>query len=242
MVNGRGLLLLIFQFLVSNLLAQQVDKNYLLGHFEPDCDARFEKIPALYSAGAGIGGYLRKETLEAFSKMHEAAKKDGITLTIVSATRNFARQKSIWESKWTGKTLVEGKDLSQGKDSIERAKIIMRFSSMPGTSRHHWGTDIDINSVEDSYFETPEGRKVYQWLTVNAPRFGFCQPYTSKIATRRTGYEEEKWHWSYLPVSSQLLKKYNEIIDVKDLIGFKGCSVTEVVQAVTIYVNGISCK
>ena len=31
---------------------------------------------------------------------------------------------------------------------------------MPGTSRHHWGTDIDFNSVDPAYFKTATGIKV----------------------------------------------------------------------------------
>ena len=35
-----------------------------------------------------------------FKEMHTAAKKDGINFLIVSGTRNFDEQKSIWERKW----------------------------------------------------------------------------------------------------------------------------------------------
>ncbi|NJK84501.1 MAG: M15 family metallopeptidase [Saprospiraceae bacterium] len=41
----------------------------------------------------------------------------------------------------------------------ERALKILKYSSMPGTSRHHWGTDIDLNSFSNSYFEQGEGKK-----------------------------------------------------------------------------------
>ncbi len=228
--------------MISDLRAQRVDKNYLLGRFNPETDGRFEKIPAEYSPGSANGGYLRKEVLQAFAKMRQAAKNDGVTLTIVSATRNFQRQKSIWESKWTGKTLVEGQDVSRINDSAARAKIILRFSAMPGTSRHHWGTDMDLNDLEDAYFQTQEGKKVYAWLIANAPRFGFCQPYTSKLNSNRTGYEEEKWHWSYLPLSSELLKQYVQSVDANDLNGFKGSTTAEAIEVIKRYVAGVSCK
>ena len=180
--------------------------------------------------------------LQAFGKMREAAKNEGVTLTIVSATRNFQRQKSIWESKWTGKTWVEGQDLSLINDSTARGKIILRLSAMPGTSRHHWGTDMDLNNLEDAYFQTLEGKKVYAWLIANAPKFGFCQPYTSKLNSNRTGYEEEKWHWSYLPLSSEFLKQYVKSISVKDLNGFKGGTSAEAIEVIKRYVAGVSCK
>jgi zinc D-Ala-D-Ala carboxypeptidase len=228
--------------MISDLRAQRVDKNYLLGRFNPEADNRFEKIPAEYSSGSAKGGYLRKEVLQAFGKMREAAKNEGVTLTIVSATRNFQRQKSIWESKWTGKTWVEGQDLSLINDSTARGKIILRFSAMPGTSRHHWGTDMDLNNLEDAYFQTLEGKKVYAWLIANAPKFGFCQPYTSKLNSNRTGYEEEKWHWSYFPLSSEFLKQYVKSISVKDLNGFKGGTSAEAIEVIKRYVAGVSCK
>jgi D-alanyl-D-alanine carboxypeptidase len=55
---------------------------------------------------------------------------------------------------------------------------IMNYSAMPQASRHHWGTDVDINSVEPEYFESGQGLKEYTWLQENAWKFGFCQPYT----------------------------------------------------------------
>ena len=30
----------------------------------------------------------------------------------------------------------------------------MNYSAMPTASRHHWGTDVDINSVDPEDFET----------------------------------------------------------------------------------------
>ncbi len=155
------------------------------------------------------GLYLLNEVYDAFVRMHEAARKDGIRLVIVSATRNFNAQKRIWERKWTGIRRVDGQDLAQTvPDPIDRARIILRYSAMPGTSRHHWGTDIDINSVENAYFESPEGRKVYAWLAANARDFGFCQPYTAKGNDRPRGYEEEPWHWSYCPIARHYLQQY----------------------------------
>ena len=60
-------------------------------------------------------------------------------------------------------------------DSLKAAKTILLYSSMPTTSRHHWGTDMDINSLENSYFASGQGLKEYTWLKKNAAKFGFCQ-------------------------------------------------------------------
>lgn len=236
------LFVLILQSLFGTLVAQPVDKKYLLGQFDPTTDSRFSKLKAEHTGGSARGGVLRTESYEAFQKMAEAAKKEDVILTIISATRNFESQKGIWENKWNGKTKVEGKDLTTIKDKAERAKIILHYSSMPGSSRHHWGTDMDLNSLENSYFESGEGLKIYQWLKANGHDFGFCQPYTSKADGVRTGYEEEKWHWSYLPLSKLFLESYLKTVKCKDIAGFKGSETATSIKIIENYVQGIGCK
>jgi len=211
---------------------------YLMGKFNPATHPLFQKAGKPHTSLTDA--WLRAETLQAFGKMQKAAGKDGITLSIVSATRNFDTQKGIWEAKWSGKRLVEGKDLSLVTDRVERARIILRYSSMPGTSRHHWGTDIDINSVEPSYFKTPLGKKVYNWLAAHGATYGFCQPYTPKGEKRPTGYEEEPWHWSYTPLSSVFLEKYSQLITHQMLSDFEGHETADSLQVIPNYVYGIN--
>ena len=223
-------------------LAQTEDKIYLLGQFNPQRDKRFVKLKDEHTAGSARGGVLRKETYEAFIQMAAAAKKDCVSLKIISATRNFDSQKRIWENKWTGKTIVEGKNLTTILDEQERAKIILHYSSMPGSSRHHWGTDFDLNNLENAYFENGQGLKIYLWLKTYAAQFGFCQPYTSKTNGTRTGYEEEKWHWSYLPLSSKFLAQYKKEITDKDYTDFKGSKSAKRVHIIENYVMGVACE
>jgi LAS superfamily LD-carboxypeptidase LdcB len=223
------------------LHSQPVGKKYLLGKFDETKDERFVKIDSLYARGSAVGKFLRKESYDAFVKMAKAAKKDGVTLFILSATRNFNSQKIIWENKWDGKTKVEGKDLTTVADLPERARLILLYSSMPGTSRHHWGTDMDLNSLDNDYFASGEGLKIYTWLQSHAAAFGFCQPYSSK-ANGRTGYEEEKWHWSYLPLSNEFLNEYKKQLSYTDLSGFKGAEVGAKLNVIENYVDGVACK
>ncbi len=212
---------------------QAIDKKYLLGKFDPARDSRFVKLDDLYTSGAARQQYLRKETYMAFISMANDAKKDNINLVILSATRNFDMQKAIWERKW--------KDNSTIADPKARAEEILRYSSLPGTSRHHWGTDIDLNSLEESYFQSGEGLKIYSWLATHADRYGFCQPYTSK-ESGRTGYEEEKWHWSYLPLSQPLLQRYLETVTLADITGFQGCETAAALNVIENYVAGVECR
>ncbi len=197
-------------------------KIYLLGKFEPSTRKDFAAIPAMYNI-AGHVMYLRKEALAAFEDMATAALKAKVELNITSATRNFEYQKDLWNKKWEGITFEDGKNLLKSiPDEPERFAKILEYSAVPGASRHHWGTEVDINGVNPNYFETEAGEKVYQWLVANAPSYGFCQPYTKKGQDRPTGYNEEKWHWSYLPISKNLTQEYKRIIKDTDISGFDG--------------------
>ena len=181
-----------------------VPMTYLMGKFDPKSHEDFIKIERQFADRDGM--YLRKDTYAAFKKMHAAAASDGVNLVIRSATRNFQSQKRIWEAKWTGSRKIEnGKDASKAyPDPKTRALKILEYSSMPSTSRHHWGTDIDLNSFNNEWFEQGEGLKIYNWLQANAANYGFCQPYSPKDQKRPNGYNEERWHWSYMPISKIL--------------------------------------
>jgi len=211
----------------------------LLGKFEYLEHIGFAKIPE-YLADDSLH-MMRHECANALFEMHHAAAKDKISLKVISSSRSFQHQQRIWENKWTGKTLTEGDDLLQKiPDSVQRAKQILRFSSMPGTSRHHWGADVDFNELEDEYFCTGRGKEEYLWLTENATKHGFAQPYTSRSSGRKNGYEEEKWHWSYLPLSTIMLQNYISTVDYSMLSGFYGCETAGVLNVIDEYVCGIN--
>lgn len=214
-------------------------KEFLMGKTKPSNDTSFILIPNIFTNGNKQ--YLKKNVFSEYKKMHNAALKDGIKLKIVSSYRSYNEQKTIWENKWNIGRVVAGKDFKKNrKDNIEKAKIILRFSSMPGTSRHHWGSDIDINSLQNSFFEKGQGKLIYEWLNKNAYKYGFFQPYTSKIYDNRCGYEEEKWHWSYYPLSNEILNEYIRDIKYVDFIGFKGSDLAEELLIIQDYVNGIN--
>jgi zinc D-Ala-D-Ala carboxypeptidase len=195
---------------------------YLTGKFDPKDREDFVAIPPIYTL-TNNKIYLRKETLEAYLKMYNTAKADGVILKIASATRNFTYQKSLWDNKWNSITLANGKKSTPSiEDGLERFKKILEYSAAPTTSRHHWGTDIDINDANPEYFDTEKGIEVYDWLIKNAPLFGFCQTYNEKNASRVHGYNEEKWHWSYLPLAKNFTQEYKNLIKDEDIKGFLG--------------------
>ncbi len=217
--------------------------DILLGKFDPAEDSNFVQLQDIHSAGNARGKYLHKDSYEAFIQMYEAAKKDEISLVIKSATRNFYYQKGIWERKWKGITQVGGRNLATTvQDPLERARIILRYSSMPGTSRHHWGTDFDLNAFTNAYFESGKGLKEFQWLQAHASAYGFARPYTAKGESRPYGYEEEKWHWSYLPLAQQYQKSYRTEVGPDMIQGFEGAEVASSLEVIEKYVFGISPK
>lgn len=146
---------------------------------------------------------VHQNVLNPLLSLIHAAAQDGINISVVSAYRSYDRQKQIWEKKWG----------NHADTDLAKAKEILRFSSFPGTSRHHWGTDVDFNSVSPDYWKSGEGKRVYQWLSQNASRFGFCQTYG---AGRTLGYEEEAWHWSHLPTANDYYAQISQpaILDI----------------------------
>ncbi len=222
----------------------EFDANYLTGKFNPNDHADFSEIASKYAAKEKM--IMRTDAYTQFIKMYEAAKKDGVSLKIISATRTFNNQKLIWESKWNGKRDVNGIRLPADMPPKMKAEMILSASSMPGTSRHHWGTDVDLYSLENSDFDSGEGQKIYAWLVENAADYGFCQVYSHKgeQGDLRNGYMEEKWHWSYLPVARELTNLYKAKLDNKDISGFIGWKTAEMLDIKTNYVLGINpaCK
>lgn len=155
---------------------------------------------------------LLPEVARSFELMKEAALKDSINIKIVSSFRSFNKQKKIWNRKFK-------KNDSLGFSKNKNILKIIEYSTIPGTSRHHWGTDIDI--VDDNF--KPEGdvlltEKFYndgpyvqlkKWLDMNSEKFGFYIVYTKN--SKRKGFKHEPWHYSFKPISKDIL---NELLKV----------------------------
>ncbi len=216
---------------ISFVNAQTVERNLLLGKIDYAQRADFVALPKNMTTKEHA--YLQKVVVDSLTKMIKAAQKEGVVFKVISASRNFQSQKTIWERKWN--TLHEKNPKIADEDC---AKNILRYSSMPGTSRHHWGTDFDLNSLEPQYFQSGKGKKEYDWLVKNAKRYGFYQPYDND--EKRTGYEEEKWHWSFFPLSSTYLSAYLAIIKPEDINGFKGSGQAKNIQVIPNYVAGVA--
>lgn len=161
--------------------------------------------------------YFTPETLTAFNKMAASARCDGIEISPVSSYRSFNRQLQIWNNKYTGKRPVfSPKGLPVNMQCLspeEKIHTLLIWSALPGTSRHHWGTDIDIidrNSLPPDYtvkLDTAEFsmsgvfHRLDKWLELNAQTFGFFRPYKGI----KSGYQAEPWHISYRTQAQQFL-------------------------------------
>jgi LAS superfamily LD-carboxypeptidase LdcB len=215
----------------SSALLEPVDTVYyrslLTGTLDISKDSSFVVLPKHYCDKTI---YLQREAAEALVSMIKKAEVDGIHLHVISGYRSFKDQVAIWNRKW---------GVVQDETDAGKCRRIMRFSAMPKTSRHHWGTDIDLNSLENAYFESGKGLEELKWLNSHASEFGYQCVYSDKAATARKGYEMERWHWSYVPLSSKFLELYNVLIDYGQIDGFNGFQSAPECRAIEDYVNGV---
>jgi LAS superfamily LD-carboxypeptidase LdcB len=162
---------------------------------------------------------LHYAVVAAFLALRDAAATAGIDLQAASSFRGFDRQMRIWNAKWRGERPLLGA-LGQPieaatLDDDERIAAILRWSALPGGSRHHWGSDIDVidaaalpegyrvQLVPEEYASRGVFARLTPWLDANMARFGFYRPYASGLG----GAGVEAWHLSYWPVASEALER-----------------------------------
>ncbi len=154
------------------------------------------------------------------SRLLLAARNDNVEISIVSSYRSFEQQLSIWNDKWRGYRPVfsrHGRPLNITQMSnMEKYKAISLWSALPGMSRHHWGTDLDIFSkkaikeghkvelIPDEF--SPKGVcvELNHWLNRNLPKYGFFRPYLNY----QQGVSAEAWHISHIKTSKQILSTF----------------------------------
>ena len=205
MIDYKLLCLVIIVFGLNCMNSQNIDYKTLLG--------------IEHSSLVGDSIKLEKNTFIAMEKMRKAALLDGIKIKVVSGFRDFERQKQIWNRKF--KKFTTENNLSD----LDAIKEIIRFSTIPGTSRHHWGTEIDIIDedfknekkllISNKYEEGGIFEKLKKWMDNNSQKFGFYLTYDNNI--NRKGFEYEPWHYSYLPESKRYLKSFLKI-DIVEII------------------------
>jgi len=161
--------------------------------------------------------HMHAAAVEPFLAMRRAAARAGIDLVPVSAFRDFERQRQIWNAKYRGERRAldrAGRPVDIGRLAPgKRVETILLWSALPGASRHHWGSDVDVvdgRAISDGHWpllEAPEYRRggpfaaLSRWLDDYMRRFGFYRPYTRAGG----GVQPEPWHLSYAPISQRAL-------------------------------------
>jgi LAS superfamily LD-carboxypeptidase LdcB len=151
--------------------------------------------------------------VQALLAMQAAARGAGIELGVVSSFRDFERQVAIWNAKFQGRRELLDRDsrplAHASLDEPALIEAILTWSALPGASRHHWGTDVDVidrAAVAADYqvqLQPAEFRgtgpfgRLDAWLAANMSRFGFFRPYVSA----RDGVQPEPWHLSFAPLA-----------------------------------------
>jgi LAS superfamily LD-carboxypeptidase LdcB len=163
---------------------------------------------------------VHREMNQSLVDLFNAAKNEGFDLAITSTFRSFETQKIIWNEKSQGLRAVLDSnsipvDLSS-KSNEEILFLILRWSAIPGGSRHHWGTDLDVfdklaipadykvQLIPSEYESQGPFYQLSLWLNENLDRFGFFRPYSRDC----DGIAPEPWHLSYRPLSEKLLAEY----------------------------------
>lgn len=172
---------------------------------------------------------INKFALDPILSLKKKADSEGFNLKIASAFRSFSRQEEIWNKKMRGETHildknhrpVDPKTLNQ-RDLV---LTILKWSSIPGTSRHHWGTDFDffdgntlssnykVQLIAEEYLENGIFNPLYLWLKENASKFGFYFPYNED----RGGVGPEPWHLSYFPQADIYQKRFTKHLFLENL-------------------------
>ncbi len=165
-----------------------------------------------------LGARVHRDVVSPLIELRMEARFAGFDLRVLSGFRGFDRQLSIWNRKVSGELPVLD-SLGAPLDIAtltprELVLAILRWSAIPGASRHHWGTDMDVFDAAS----TPAGYEVqllpseverggmhaplHEWLDARiatGTAFGFFRPYD----VDRGGVAPERWHLSYAPIASE---------------------------------------
>lgn len=173
-------------------------------------DQHLEEVPE-------FAARLHHEVAIALRRLATSAQHASYSLRVASSYRSFERQLLIWNAKALGArpVLDEASQPVTMDDLSDSEKVfaILRWSALPGASRHHWGTDLDIYdasrmpsgyqvqlTLEETLDEGPFA-EFHEWLTneLHTNDYGFYRPYVAGVGC----VSPEPWHLSYAPLANQ---------------------------------------
>jgi LAS superfamily LD-carboxypeptidase LdcB len=161
---------------------------------------------------------LQPDAARAFVALRTGAQAAGIDLAAASSFRDFERQLGIWNDKFLGRRPLLDRDGTPLDPAVMTAPqivgAILHWSALPGASRHHWGTEIDVidraalidgreaQLVPAEYAADGVFAKLDRWLAQHAESYGFFRPYDRD----RGGVQPEPWHLSFAPIAGPALQ------------------------------------
>ena len=150
-------------------------------------------LPKTYNPGG-----LLKDFTDNFELMRKDALKEGIELKVVSGFRSYDIQNNLY-NRYVAR---------DGKKEADT------YSARPGHSEHQSGLAADINSVDNNFGETKEGK----WLSDNCYKYGFILRYP-KGKESITGYIYESWHIRYVGDIAKDLYNNGNWISLEEYLG-----------------------
>ena len=120
----------------------------------------------------GTGGQVQRISLDllpAYLELRDAAQASNIPISINSGFRTYAKQAAL-------RRLYD-----RGRGNL---------AAKPGRSNHQHGQALDLST------RGFDGDPVYDWMKINAPKFGFLRTVSG-----------EHWHWEYRPKEAPKLAK-----------------------------------
>ena len=160
---------------------------------------------------------VHQEIIPSFLKLKKHLEQFNINLSLVSGFRSFDHQLKIWNAKARGERVLYDKEenelIYKDLSPNEIMHAILRWSALPGASRHHWGSDIDIydhniktkKEVDLTLNECQQDfKELYSQIDPFLNECGFYRPYDKD----RGGVSPEPWHLSFKSLSQGYLEQY----------------------------------
>ena len=130
----------------------------------------------------GVGS-LNSETYEAFKKLSDAARNEGLYILSRSPYRSYSTQYNTYNGYLN----------QNGFEWTEK------WSARPGHSEHQTGLALDVRSNNSNSLGDFLYTNEYKWMCNNAHLFGFILRYNENNKDF-TGYDFEPWHYRYVGV------------------------------------------
>lgn len=123
---------------------------------------------------------LRSIASDAYKKMTDDARNDGLDFYISTAYRSYDFQNNLY-NKYL---------------QTDPQEVVDTYSSRPGFSDHQIGLSCDIRT-KDKAFNEFDNTNEAKWLKDNAYKYGFIMRYPEG-KENITGYIHESWHYRYV--------------------------------------------